>query len=131
MTSRPNNHVTRALDARLSAGPAVQWRTMPPVSDDFVAWLQENFSPRCKEPGEDLEAHLHYSGKVDLAATIRLNHEQAKREPADLMLDPDLDDDEIANVLLQRNDLQRSELLARQIAGGGPDDCGPGPEADN
>lgn len=122
MITRPTNHVTRAMDAKLSPGRSSAGRPMPPVSDDFVQWLQENFPPRCKEPGEDLEAHLHYAGKVDLASVIQINHEQSKRSAADLMADPDLDDNEIAHVLFQRVEREQADLLAQQLGDGSDQD---------
>ena len=130
MIARPSNHVTRALDAKLTSGRPDSPGPMPPVSDDFVRWLEANFPPRCKEPGEGLEAHLDYGGKVRLAETIRSNHELSKRSAADLMLDPDLDDNEIADVLFQRLDREQADLLARQLGDGGDQDGNPGDPGD-
>lgn len=44
---------------------------MPTFTDAQVAYLEDLFPARCKEPLEGIEEHMLYAGKVELIAFLR------------------------------------------------------------
>ena len=56
----------RALDAIARA--TAEW---PMFTEHQVEWLEDQFPPRCKAPGEDEGDHQRYAGKVELIAVMR------------------------------------------------------------
>jgi hypothetical protein len=82
MATRPQNHVTRAADARRanletqSPGPGL-------IPDRVIDYYAAAYPPRCIRPGETLEDHLRYAGKVDLVEAMRSHNDLYRRPDAD------------------------------------------------
>lgn len=59
------------------------WPSIPP---ELVEYLEAAYPPRCMYPGESIEEHLRYAGKVDLVIAISVNCRRAA-SPAEEDLD--------------------------------------------
>ncbi len=88
MTYRPSNHVTRELEAKLSASPKPESRP-PEIPEPLMKWLEDNFKPRCRMPDEEWLDHERYAGKVELIASLRSEFELQKQFGADLDYEED------------------------------------------
>ncbi len=60
---RPHNHV-------VGRESAVTTPQLPLLERHQLERLRRQFPPRCKSPGEDIEQHAHYAGKVSLIADL-------------------------------------------------------------
>lgn len=67
---KPENYVTRAVHER-ALGNATPRLPVPRVPSELVAWLEQQFPPRCYEGKERIEDHLRYAGRVELVASMR------------------------------------------------------------
>lgn len=91
MISRPNNHVTRQMDAirqnQLSSPDSGEF---PPISPRLLERLEKDYPARCKEPGESLEEHMEYAGMVKLVGILRTHFDRqadfGKRQLEDELL---------------------------------------------
>lgn len=90
---RPNNHVTRALDAQRS--PHAYTPVFPEVDEKLLKALEDAYPQRCKLPGEDLEAHAFYAGKANLVEQLRFEFDQ--RQASAVAEDPTDESDLPAN----------------------------------
>lgn len=73
---RPQNHVTRAMDAarmNFAANPDPEGG-YPYVPAKLLERFEADYPPRCKEIGESDEAHQRYAGVVDFIKNLRATH---------------------------------------------------------
>lgn len=42
----------------------------PPIPSLLMAWLKENYPPRCRLPNETEREHERYAGRVELVAEL-------------------------------------------------------------
>lgn len=84
---------------------------LPHIPKELIAWLREEFKPRCYDGTGGLEAHLVFAGKVELVSW--LHEEYLRQDDADKAINalgetvmqfdtPADDDDETAHVTVQR-----------------------------
>lgn len=90
---------------------------LPHIPKELMAWLREEYKPRCYDGTGGLEAHLVFAGKVELVAW--LHEEYLKQTDAERAVNalgqtvmqfdaqPDSsfasDDDEMAHITIQRD----------------------------
>lgn len=71
---RPENHVTRALDAfRDPQGIS----HLPILEERQLQVLENLYPPACLGRSDTVEEHLRYAGKVELVASLRAAAERA------------------------------------------------------
>lgn len=61
---------------------------LPTTIPDLLDQLEEQYPPRCLKPGEEVEAHIRYAGKVELIEHLRdlLNATEKKAMAANMKL---------------------------------------------
>lgn len=75
---RPQNHVTRAMDAartNLLASPEGDG-SYPYVPAALLERLERDFPPRCRGATEGEREHERYAGAADLVARLRYEHDR-------------------------------------------------------
>ncbi len=106
LMARQENHVTRAMEARLKRSRALPnlYGPVPLVPPDLVKWLRLAYPVRCYAFGEEtLEDHIKYSGAValieKLAEVSGAQHDKDTHE--DIF---EREDEEVANITISRED---------------------------
>lgn len=79
MQAKPQNHVTRALEAAFSGHDVVP--ELPVLERSQVERLEKLYPPRCIGRMENAEEHLRYAGMVELVANLRVRFEQTRTDP--------------------------------------------------
>lgn len=90
MASRPQNHVTRDMEARLRRSPD----GIPILRnlEDLVVYLNALYPPKCRGADDSERTHERYAGKVELVEHIARIVEQNRMEDlGDEDLPPDLE----------------------------------------
>lgn len=91
MANRPENFVTREMDARRQAYMGTSELTeCPDLTAAQVEWLKKHFSPHCYNPNvESIETHLKFAGKSELAHQL-IRQWEDRREVTD-QSDPEVE----------------------------------------
>ncbi len=55
-------------------------RPLPESVAGLLEDLETHYPPRCKDPSESLEQHLHYAGQVQLIADLRTRYDWTRQE---------------------------------------------------
>jgi hypothetical protein len=84
---KPQNHVTRGLEQR--GRDRVDASSFPHFPQHLLDALIRLYPPRCLGPGERVEDHLRYAGKVDLIAAIQQSNDNRVQAADERMLADD------------------------------------------
>lgn len=92
MARKPQNHVTRELEARKQHTGS----PFPGLSKEVCDWFRANYPPRCYDHRAELiEDHLKYAGVAQLGQTLQLQYDE--RLTGEASIDADA---EVAHKLL-------------------------------
>ncbi|WP_269929950.1 hypothetical protein [Aminobacter sp. HY435] len=79
MQAKPQNHVTRAMEAAFSGHDVLP--ELPVLERQQIERLERLYPPRCLGRADTVEEHLRYAGMVEFVANLRARFEQVRTDP--------------------------------------------------